>query len=140
SAGWVFRYRRITLCVTVILFLQGLFSWWVMPKEEDPRIRERYGIIVTRYPGATPEEVRRLIVIPVEEELAQIKELTELNTTIRSQVAITRVDLVDSVETEEAINEAWREVDDALERAKKKFPEGVLGPDLNRHLIDQTAI
>jgi multidrug efflux pump subunit AcrB len=44
----------------------GLYSAWMTPKEEDPQIEVPMADIAVRYPGATPEEVKRRIAEPLE--------------------------------------------------------------------------
>ena len=56
---WPLDHYPITLLLTVLLFLMGIYGMYVMPKDEFPAFTIRQGVVVAVYPGATTEEVRR---------------------------------------------------------------------------------
>ena len=82
----LFRYSRISISIFVTLVLLGFISWFTMPKEEDPRLKPRFANIQVIYPGATAEEVYRLVVKPLEDELSKISELSWVDATARAEV------------------------------------------------------
>ena len=53
---------RVIVAVVVFLALAGVVAWTSMPREEDPRIPDRFGIAVIPFPGADAATVERLIV------------------------------------------------------------------------------
>ena len=111
----LFARRRVLLTVAIMMSLLGLVSWLTMPREEDPRLADRVGILVTPFPGATASMVERLVVSPLEDELFQVAEVMRVRSTARAGVAVLAVELHGYVtETEDA----WDEVDDALKRAR----------------------
>ncbi len=138
-AKLIIDQRLLFVSVAVALSVAGLLAWTSMPKEEDPRLKERNGILTILYPGGAPRDIERLIVKPVEDELAGVAEIKNFTASIRRDVAIFSIELRDSVSGQSEINEAWREVDAAVERARLEWPDGVRPPELNRSLFDLDA-
>ena len=129
--------RRLVLATAMLLALAGVLSWVSMPREEDPQFPRRNGLILTYFPGADAETVERLVVEPIEENLAEVQEVAEVFTTARAGVSIMQVELHEHIY---ATDEAWDEVQDALDDAQAEFPEGVSPPRLDDDLVSQEAI
>ncbi len=136
----VIRLRIVFFTLTGVLLASGVLSYFTMPIEEDPRLKERNGVLSIVYPGANAREIERLIVQPVEDQLAEIGEIKSLEITSRPQVMIARIELKDSLSSDGDINEAWRDIRVALDRAERDFPEGVEEYELNRNVTDLEAI
>jgi multidrug efflux pump subunit AcrB len=116
---------RLTVGLSLLVSGMGLWAWSNMPREEDPRLRERFALIVAQYPGASPERIEAQVVEPIEEELAEVEQVFDVFAEIKPQVAIFRVRLRDDVSD---VQTAWDEVDDALAQARLEMPAEV--PDL----------
>lgn len=129
--------RRLVLASTALFALAGVASWFTMPREEDPSFPRRHGLVITTFPGADAETVERLVVEPIEEHLAEVAAVDEVYSTARAGVAIVEVELHDKVY---ATDEAWDEVEDAVEEARRDFPAGVSEPDLEDDLVSLEAI
>lgn len=137
---FVIQNRIMLFSIAGILLLIGLGSWSFMPKAEDPSFPERYGMITVVLPGGTTEEVERLLVTPVEQELSELDEVKKVDTIIRPELGIVNIELIDSVSTSGEIAEAWKTVEDAMGRAKQDFPDSALPPVLDKELNDQESI
>lgn len=135
----IFGWKRILLTVAALLFLNGVVKWFTTPQEEDPQLPPRDGIVTVIYPGAPPADVERLIAKPTEDELAQVEEVREIKTRMRTDLMFMQIKLKDSV-THARSEEAWNKVQRALDRAAAKFPETAGRPELNRDIYDQDAV
>ncbi len=134
----VLHHRRVVLASVAILIFAGLGSWLTMPRQEDPRMPDRYGVLVTVFPGSDTETMERLVAIPLEEELAQVGGIKDVIVTVRGEVAVAQIELNDQISDVEA---HWDEVDEAVAQARKQFPDGVSEPTLNKRIMgDQEAI
>ncbi|MCK4415092.1 MAG: efflux RND transporter permease subunit [Candidatus Eisenbacteria sp.] len=67
------------LMITIIV--GGLFSLLSMPQELNPNISFNWVFVTILYPGASPEEVEDLVVIPVEKELDKIDKVDDITST-----------------------------------------------------------
>jgi len=61
----MFLHSKITLLAIIALFLTGLLALAVTPREYNPKIVVPAANIIVAKPGATPSEVRNLIVAPL---------------------------------------------------------------------------
>ncbi|WP_111412520.1 efflux RND transporter permease subunit [Billgrantia lactosivorans] len=116
------RYKRLILTVTLLLALLGLAAWAAMDRQEDPFFPYRFGQVLVPYPGAEPEQVERLVLNPLEEELAQIEEVSDIIGTSRLGVAHVTLEMHEHVYDTDA---AWERVRIAVDRASREFPDGV---------------
>ncbi len=56
-----FLRSKLTLVVVLAIAAWGLFAILTTPREENPQITRPAAIIVTRYPGASPEEISQTL-------------------------------------------------------------------------------
>ncbi len=138
-AAIILNNKKLILSVFGIFAFLGLLSWFTMPREEDPRMAERFGSITILYPGATPEHAEKFAAKPVEDELSSISKIDWLATTVRSGVVQVTIRLKDKVARDTAISDAWRDIQEALNRAALEFPEGVLSYELDHKLMETDA-
>lgn len=133
----ILSQRRLIVCAGILFSLMGLLAAGTMPRQEDPRIPDHWGMILTRFPGADAEKVERLVVDPLEENLAEVEEIKDVTTTIRSGVAITVVELRFPLDD---VDNAWDEVRRSLAKAKREFPETAGEPVLDDRLQDNESV
>ena len=70
-----FLHSRLTPLVGVVALLLGLFAVAVTPREEEPQIDVTMANVFVSFPGASADDVERLIAIPAEQVLSQIQGL-----------------------------------------------------------------
>ena len=63
------KARFLTLLATVLLIIAGAFAWRVLPLEAYPELANPQVRVITLYPGRGPEEIEKLVSIPLEKEL-----------------------------------------------------------------------
>ena len=57
------------LMILIIIF--GVYAWINLPRELTPEIALQNATVTTLYPGASPEEVEKLISAPIEEAIEE---------------------------------------------------------------------
>ncbi len=129
--------RRMILSLAFMLSLAGVASWFLMIRQEDPFFPYRAGTIITPFPGSDPARIERLVVKPLEEELAQIEEIEDTWSRIRTNVALTTILLKDHVYDTDA---AWDKVRRAIKTAQLEYPDGVLEPELDDKVMDASTV
>ncbi len=122
------RHQRLTLLLAALILVAGFSAILTMPQDEDPRITNRYPLILTAYPGAGAERVDSLVTEKIEEELRKIPEIIELRSTSRNGLSSIAVELDGSIED---IAGPFSEIRDALDDAAQNLPEGALDPVFN---------
>lgn len=137
SPDLVLRQRKLVLTLALLLAALGLVSWFTMVRQEDPRLPDFWGMVTVTFPGADAETVERLVLEPLEDELAHVEEIDETVATANAEIAFVEIDLRDDLDDTDA---AWDRVRRALEEARPALPEGVGEPLLDDRQQDQEAI
>ncbi|MDE7166854.1 MAG: efflux RND transporter permease subunit, partial [Bacteroidaceae bacterium] len=84
-AAWPINNYRITIVLTVLMLVFGLYGMYMMPKDEFPAYTVRQGLVVAVMPGATSEEIEAQVARPLERYLFTFKEVRREKTTTTSQ-------------------------------------------------------
>jgi multidrug efflux pump subunit AcrB len=134
------RYPQVTLVLSGMLFVGGLYTLFTMPRREDPKITIRTGIVAAVYPGATVGEVEDEVTRKIEERLFRFEEVRREKTfsTSRNGMVIINVELNKSVKDPD---EFWSKL--RLDMAQLKatgLPAGVLGPVVDSDFGDTVAV
>ena len=117
-SSWAIE-NKMTIYVTMIMFLfLGLSAYYNMPREDFPEIKETKIYISTVYPGNTAEDIERLIVDPLEEELRNVSNVVKVLSTSQEDYGII------TVEFDEKIT-----VDAAKQKIKDKIDTKTSGED-----------
>jgi multidrug efflux pump subunit AcrB/outer membrane protein TolC len=133
------RYPQVTLVLSGILFVTGLYALLTMPRREDPKITIRTGIVAAIYPGATTREVEDQVTRKIEERLFRFEEIRRDKTfsTTRNGMVIVNVELNKQVKD---ADEFWSKL--RLDMAQLKatdLPAGVRGPIVDSDFGDTVA-
>lgn len=70
--------RYLTLAATLLVIIAGLVAWKNLPLEAYPELANPQVRVITLYPGKGPEEVERLVTVPLEKEMFGIPGQTAL--------------------------------------------------------------
>jgi multidrug efflux pump subunit AcrB/outer membrane protein TolC len=134
------RYPQVTLFLSAVVFLIGIYSLLRMPRREDPKITVRTGIVAAVYPGATSQEVEDQVTRKIEEHLFHFAEVRREKTysTTRNGMVVVNVELNDWVTN---ADEFWSKLrlDMALLKAQE-LPNNVLGPMVDSDFGDTVAV
>jgi multidrug efflux pump subunit AcrB len=111
---------------TLVLCLAGLFTWQSMPREVFPVFTMNQVRVATVYPGATPEDVERLVTRPLEDAVEGIEGLTELYSTSREGYSTLLLELSEETDAGTFIEE----VRTAVNRGDLNLPAEVEAPEV----------
>jgi len=67
--------RRITITIMFLIVVLGLMGYSKLPKAEDPGFTVRKARIITYFPGASPDRVKKLITDKLEKAIQEMPEL-----------------------------------------------------------------
>lgn len=125
-----FREPRVVALALLVIIAAGLSALLAIGRQEDPTITNLFATITTAYPGADPARVETLVTAEIEDELREIPEVDEINSTSATGISIVQVDLLDTL-ADDRIEQVWSEIRDALGDAEAEFPQGVLTPEFS---------
>lgn len=129
--------RRLVITGVVMLSLIGLAAWFGMDRQEDPFFPYRYGNVQVAWPGAEPSEIERLVLNPLEEEIAQVEEVREIRGTARLGFAHIIVGMHQHVYDTDAV---WDRIRVAVDRAERRFPDGAGTPVIQDRSMETHGI
>ncbi|MFT5710190.1 MAG: multidrug efflux pump [Halioglobus sp.] len=114
--------RLISLLVALVI-VAGLGALYTLPIAEDPRMENRYGLVLTAYPGANAERVEALVTEKLElklRELPQIKEITSSSGNGLSSISLA---LRDEITEPDLV---WSKIRDQIAEVEPDLPAGSL--------------
>lgn len=126
--------RQFTMMVLVGLSLWGLIAAQVITKESSPEVQIPIGVVSVAYPGASAEDVERLITNKIEEQLINLGELNTLTSSSREGVAVITAEFNASANIEKSIQKLKDEVD----KVRPDLPEDATDPSVTDvNFVDQ---
>ena len=57
--------------VMLIIIVFGVYAWFSLPRDLTPEIKLQTATVTTFYPGASPEEVEKLVTAPIEDAIEE---------------------------------------------------------------------
>lgn len=106
---FVERYQ-LTIVLFGMMAAMGASAWMAIPRAEDPSFPIATFSVVAVYPGASPADVEQLVVDPVEERMAELDELKEVQARITDGLAVIGVEFEASADADEKYDEVLREL------------------------------
>jgi len=79
--------RPLANIAFVVVILLGLLSYFSMPREQDPEINFNWVAINAPLPGASPEDVERLVTNPIEDAISNVSDVRFVLSNSREGVA-----------------------------------------------------
>ena len=125
-----FRNKRIVALAIFMILAAGLSALTTVGRQEDPGISKIFATVLTAYPGADPARVEALVTEKIEEELKQIPQIKQIDSTSRTGISVVQVELGWKLGKAE-IEQTWSEVRDALSDAARNFPQGAGEPSFD---------
>lgn len=135
--SFILKYSRIfTLLVIVLPLVAGVVAYQNMPKEGSPEIAVPIAFVSTFYMGASPEEIENLVTGPIEEALADISELEDLDSFSAPGMSM----VVAQFETEADMENMIQKVRDKVAKARKFLPSGIEEPEVTEINVSDIPI
>lgn len=123
---WTFFLDRhhFTILLTVVLALGGLFAALAIPKESSPEVQIPLGVVTTVLPGASSEDVERLVTDKIEDRVLGIEHVSKVTSTSGDGISAVSVEFDASADIEKSIQLLKDEVD----KVKGELPEDAEDP------------
>ena len=69
--------QKIIYFFLAVMLIGGIYSFFKLPKEDSPFVIKQ-AVLVTQYPGATPQEVEKLVTEPIEREIQAMSDVFQI--------------------------------------------------------------
>jgi len=103
------RRFQPTLVAFLCLVALGIYAFLGVPREEDPYFKISAFIITVILPGADPIDLERLVAKPLEDSLAELDDVKEIETTVQDNVAVVVVEFEAFTDPDKKYDEVQRE-------------------------------
>jgi multidrug efflux pump len=111
--------RQVTvMALLVFIVIAGVYCYVTLPREAFPDITIPYVFVTTTYEGVAPEDMEKLITIPIERKLKGISDLEEIRSTSAEGLSTVAVKFLAGVD----IDDALQKVRDKVDQAKADLP------------------
>lgn len=120
--------KSITILLLVLVCAGGIYSYVKMGKLEDAPFTIKQALVVTSYPGASPEEVRTQVTDVLEESIQSMGELYYLKTENRVGLSKITVFVKKEIRADE-MQQLWDKLRRKVNDVQTKLPEGA-GPSV----------
>ncbi len=101
-SSWAIDNSTVIYVMMAILFFLGISAYFNLPREDFPEIKETKIYISTPYPGNTAEDIERLIIDPLEDELDDVSNVVEILSTSQEDYGIITIEFDEDITVEEA--------------------------------------
>lgn len=128
----LFLHNPLTLLLGVTLLLLGYLALVITPREEDPQIAISGGSIMVMLPGASPQEVRNVIIKPLERKIKEIQGVEHIYGVAMENVGIVNVMYTIGEDRESSNLKLY----DKVMQNMNQLPKGALEPLIRPFDID----
>lgn len=130
--------KRPTLIVVIfsVLGFLGLLSYSKLNYELMPKMSWPVVSVTTVYPGASPSEVENSVTKKMEDALASLENLDQIQSTSAEGMSVIVLQLKNDADADQAIQDAQRKINAIL----SSLPEEILSPSLGKFSFDEFPI
>ena len=131
-----FINSKLTILLMVALMIIGVYSSFLIPREEEPQIIVPMADVLVGYPGASPKEVESRVVKPLEKVISNIKGVDHVHSMAMNGQAMLIVQFYVGEDTERSYVKLY----DEIMRFQGQFPKGVYPPLVKTRSIDDVPM
>lgn len=131
-----FIHSKLTILLMVGLMIIGVYSSFLIPREEEPQINVPMADVMVGYPGANPTEVESRVVKPLEKVLSNIKGVEHVHSMAMNGQAM----LIVQFYVGQDVERSYVKLYDELAKHENMFPQGVYKPIVKTRSIDDVPM
>lgn len=131
-----FINSKLTILLMVALMIIGVYSSFLIPREEEPQINVPMADVLVGYPGASPTEVENRVAKPLEKIISNIKGVEHVHTTAMNGQAM----LIVQFYVGQDVERSYVKLYDELAKHEDMFPKGVYKPMVKTRSIDDVPM
>ncbi|MFN8274721.1 MAG: efflux RND transporter permease subunit [Flavobacteriaceae bacterium] len=131
-----FIHSKLTVLLMAALMIIGVYSSFLIPREEEPQINVPMADVMIGYPGASPSEVESRVVKPLEKVISNIKGVEHVHSMAMNGQAM----LVVQFFVGQDVERSYVKLYDELGKHQDLFPAGVMKPMVKTRTIDDVPM
>ena len=127
---------RIITDFIILSLVLGLYSYYLLPKQESPEVLAPVAMISTIYPGASPQEVERLVTRVVESNIRKLAPYDFSESYSKNSVSV----VVLQLQNDAPVEKSWNELRRILTDTQRELPPECLPIQINTDLAETAGI
>lgn len=130
AAQYFIKNKTSSWLVALILLFGGISAYTGLGQLEDPQFTLKQAMVITQYPGASPQQVEEEVSYPLEnaiQQLPYVDHVTSISTAGTSQIMVEMKGIYRAKELKQIWDELRRKVNDLT----PQLPPGVKPPMVN---------
>lgn len=128
-AAYFIRNRVISWMVSLIFLIGGVSAFFGLGRLEDPAFTIKDAMVVTSYPGATPQQVEEEVTYPIEKAIQQLTYVDEVNSISSRGLSQITVSMKNNYGPDD-LPQIWDELRRKVNDLKGSLPPGVNDPSV----------
>jgi multidrug efflux pump subunit AcrB len=132
----VFMQSKLTVLLMIVFMVVGVYSSFLIPREEEPQIDVPMADIFVGYPGASPTEVESRVIKPLEQLISNIKGVEYVYSTSMKEQGMVIVQFYVGEDIERSFVKLYNEINKHMDQ----MPEGVTFPLVKTRAIDDVPM
>ena len=132
----LFIGSKLTVLLMIVFMIIGVYSSFLIPREEEPQIDVPIADIFVGYPGASPTEVESRVVKPLEKLISNIKGVEYVYSTSMNEQAMVIVQFYVGEDIERSFVKLYNEINKHMDI----MPQGVTFPLVKTRAIDDVPM
>lgn len=132
----VFIDSKLTILLMIVFMVIGVYSSFLIPREEEPQINVPMADIFVGYPGASPKEIESKVVKPLEKLISNIKGVEYVYSTSMQEKAMVIVQYYVGEDIERSFVKLYNEINKHMDQ----MPKGVTFPLIKSRSIDDVPM
>ncbi len=127
---------KLTILLMVVFMVIGVYSSFLIPREEEPQIDVPMADIFVGYPGASPTEMESRVIKPIEKIVSNIKGVEYVYSTSMQEQGMVIVQFYVGEDIERSYVKLYNEIMKHMDQ----MPEGVTPPLVKTRSIDDVPM
>lgn len=132
----VFMQSKLTVLLMIVFMVIGVYSSFLIPREEEPQIDVPMADIFVGYPGASPTEVESRVIKPLEKLISNIKGIEYVYSTSMKEQGMVIVQFYVGEDIERSLVKLYNEINKHMDQ----MPQGVSMPLVKTRAIDDVPM
>jgi len=132
----IFIQSKLTVLLMIVFMVVGVYSSFLIPREEEPQIDVPMADIFVGYPGASPTEVESRVIKPLEKLISNIKGVEYVYSTSMKEQGMVIVQFYVGEDIERSFVKLYNEINKHMDQ----MPQGVTFPLVKTRAIDDVPM
>ena len=123
------KKKAVTYFTVVLILVVGIASYFRLGQLEDPDFTVKTALVITQYPGASPEEVELEVTDRIETAIQKLPQLRFLTSYSHAGLSIIKVEIKQEYWADR-LPQVWDEMRSKIRDMRKMLPPGAGTPNL----------